>query len=70
MSIVLKKGEKVKAVLPFFSIVLIAAAAAVHETWGVDGEEDKKEERHFNDSCQEAAYSHLIPVYKKHKSST
>ena len=29
----------------------------------------KKEERHFNDSCQEAADSHLIPVYSKHHSS-
>ena len=30
----------------------------------------KKEERHFNDSCQEAADSHLIPVYSKHQSSS
>ena len=30
----------------------------------------KKEERQFNDSCQEAADSHLIPVYSKHQSST
>ena len=38
----MKKGRRAYAALPFFSIVLIAAAAAVHETWGEDGEEDKK----------------------------
>ena len=30
-----------------FSIVLIPVAAAVHDTWREDGEENEKEERNF-----------------------
>ena len=63
-----KKGRRTYAALPFFSIVLKAAAAAVHDTWGEDGEENIKEERNFTDSWQEAADTYLIPIYSKHQS--
>ena len=33
--------------LPFFSIILIAAAAAVHDTWGEDGVENEKRGNQF-----------------------
>ena len=41
------KKERAAYALPFFSIVLIAAAAAVHETWGEDGEENEKSGKTF-----------------------
>ena len=41
----LKKGMAANATLVFCPIVLTAIAAAVHDTWGKDGEENNKKRK-------------------------